>query len=314
MKHWIAMALAMLWLLPFASQAEEQIQDLDQLLAAVKQQQAEQRELNRQREREFLADKRQQQQLLQKAKSDFEKYQQENQPLLAVTDQNAKELARLEKELAGVVGDMGDLSSTFREFAGDFSAVLRESMLSAQFPQRLDQAQALADADTEVSIEEIQALWLLLQEDMTESGKVAQFPVAVIDSAGAMQSVDVLRVGVFSAWSGGDFLRYVPETAELLSLSRQPPVRFRNAASEFAQADSGIYTLAIDPTRGSLLGMLSFTPDLRETYRTGRNHRIYHHWHRGVWCGADPLAPDLSAGCFPAYQSSAASSVEAHSQ
>jgi biopolymer transport protein ExbB len=269
MKHWIAMALAMLWLLPFASQAEEQIQDLDQLLAAVKQQQAEQRELNRQREREFLADKRQQQQLLQKAKSDFEKYQQENQPLLAVTDQNAKELARLEKELAGVVGDIGDLSSTFREFAGDFAAVLRESMLSAQFPQRLDQAQALADADTEVSIEEIQALWLLLQEDMTESGKVAQFPAAVIDSAGAMQSVDVLRVGVFSAWSGGDFLRYVPETAELLSLSRQPPVRFRNAASEFAQADSGIYTLAIDPTRGSLLGMLSFTPDLRERIEQG---------------------------------------------
>ena len=46
-------------------------------------------------------------------------------------------------------------------------------------------------------------------------------------------------------------------------------MRFRNAASEFAQADSGIYTLAIDPTRGSLLGMLSFTPDLRERIEQG---------------------------------------------
>lgn len=244
--------------------AEEQIQDLDQLLAAVKQQQAQQRELNRQREREFMADKRQQQQLLQRARSDFEKQQQENQPLLVVTERNAGEIARLEKELAEVVGDMGDLSSTFREFAGDFSAVLRESMLSAQLPYRLERAQSLADADTQVSIEEIQSLWLLLQEDMTESGKVAQFQAPVIDSAGAMASVPVLRVGVFSAWSDGVFLRYVPETAELLSLSRQPPSRFRDAARQFAEADSGLYALAIDPTRGSLLGMLSFTPDLRE--------------------------------------------------
>ncbi|MEP4148822.1 MAG: MotA/TolQ/ExbB proton channel family protein [Halioglobus sp.] len=264
MRFFLAAALMAVFSLTQVAWAEEQIQDLDQLLAAVKQQQAQQRELNRQREREFMADKRQQQQLLQRARSDFEKQQQENQPLLVVTQRNADEIARLEKELAEVVGDMGNLSSTFREFAGDFSAVLRESMLSAQLPQRLERAQSLADADTQVSIEEIQSLWLLLQEDMTESGKVAQFQAPVIDSAGAMQSVPVLRVGVFSAWTDGIFLRYVPETAELLSLSRQPPSRFRDAARQFAEADSGLYSLAIDPTRGSLLGMLSFTPDLRE--------------------------------------------------
>ena len=264
MRPLLAAALMAVFSLTQVAWAEEQIQDLDQLLAAVKQQQAQQRELNRQREREFMADKRQQQQLLQRARSDFEKQQQENQPLLVVTERNAGEIARLEKELAEVVGDMGDLSSTFREFAGDFSAVLRESMLSAQLPYRLERAQSLADADTQVSIEEIQSLWLLLQEDMTESGKVAQFQAPVIDSAGAMASVPVLRVGVFSAWSDGVFLRYVPETAELLSLSRQPPSRFRDAARQFSEADSGLYALAIDPTRGSLLGMLSFTPDLRE--------------------------------------------------
>ena len=256
-------------LLSSGAWADQQIQDLDQLLAAVKQQQAQQRELNRQREREFLADKRQQQQLLQRARSDFEKQQQENQPLVAVTERNADEIARLEKELAGVAEDMGDLSSTFREFAGDFSAVLRESMISAQLPQRLDQTQLLADADTQVSIEEIQSLWLLLAEDMTESGKVARFQSPVIDSSGATQNTDVLRVGVFSAWSNGEFLRYVPETAELLSLSRQPPMRYRDAARDFKSAEAGLHTLAIDPTRGSLLGMLSFTPDLRERIEQG---------------------------------------------
>ena len=45
------------------SLAQEQIQDLDQLLESVRAQQAQQRSLNRERERDFLADKRRQQQL-----------------------------------------------------------------------------------------------------------------------------------------------------------------------------------------------------------------------------------------------------------
>lgn len=256
-------------LLVAASHAQEQVKDLDQLLSQVKQEQARQRELNRQREQEFLADKRQQQQLLSRAKADFERQQQENQPLLAVTERNAAEIARLEQELGEVTGDMGDLSSTFREFAGDFSAVLRDSMISAQLPQRLPRMAQLADADSEVTIEEIQELWLLLQEDMTEAGKVSLFVAPVIDTGGAVREASVLRVGGFSAWQDGQFLRYVPETAELLALSRQPPGRFQQAARSFALSSDGIHTLAIDPTRGSLLGMLSFTPDLRERIEQG---------------------------------------------
>ena len=247
---------------------QEQVEDLDQLLQAVKKQQQQQRALNRQRENEFLADKRKQQQLLDQARRDFERQQRDNQPLLTVTDGNSKEIARLEQELAAVVDDMGDLSSTFREFAGDFSAVLQESMLTVQFPQRGERLQALADADIQVSIEEIQDLWLLLQEEMTEAGKITRFPARVIDTSGASLERDVLRVGGSSAWSDGDFLRYVPETGELLALSRQPPARYRKAAREFV-ADGSLHTLAIDPTRGSLLGMLSFTPDLRERIAQG---------------------------------------------
>ena len=251
------------------SLAQEQIQDLDQLLESVRAQQAQQRSLNRERERDFLADKRRQQQLLQQARADFERQQRENQPLLATTEDNAAQIARLEEELAEVTADMGDLSSTFREFAGDFAAVFRESMLSAQFPGRLAEVQQLADADAQASIEEIQALWLLLQEDMTEAGKIARFQAPVIDTSGAIHEADILRVGPFSAWQGGEFLRYVPETAELLSLSRQPPSRYRQAALALYQGEPGPHVLAIDPSRGGLLGMLSFTPYLRERIEQG---------------------------------------------
>jgi biopolymer transport protein ExbB len=77
-----------------------------------------------------------------------------------------------------------------------------------------------------------------------------------------------LRAGVFSAWADGDYLRFVPETGDLLSLSRQPPLRFRNAARGFDDA-GGPQMLAIDPTRGSLLGRLTYTPDLRERVAQG---------------------------------------------
>ncbi len=248
--------------------AEEQVRDLDQLLQAVKRQQQEQRDLNREREREFLADKQRQQQLLNRARSEVERQQAQNQPLVAVTDANSGEIARLEKALADVTGDMGDLSSTFREFAGDFAAVLQESMLSAQFPGRGEQLEALADGTTQVSIEEIQSLWLLLQEEMTEAGKVTRFPARVVDTAGASSEMEVLRAGVFTAWGDGEYLRYIPETGELLALSRQPPARYRAAAARFGQS-GGPGLLAVDPTRGSLLGMLTYTPDLRERIAQG---------------------------------------------
>jgi biopolymer transport protein ExbB len=259
--------LALVLSIPAGAQQDE-IRDLGQLLEAVKQQQQAQRQLNRQREQAFLADRQRQQRLLDEARSDLERQRRENQPLLAATERNGEEIERLEDELAGVVGDMGDLSATFREFAGDFAAVLGESMLSAQYPERRAPLQALADADTEVSIEEIQQLWLALQTEMTAAGSIARFSAPVIDVAGASREAEVLRVGPFTAWAKGDYLRYVPETGELLTLSRQPPARYRRAAAAFAPGTE-LATLGIDPTGGSLLGMLSFAPDLRERLEQG---------------------------------------------
>jgi biopolymer transport protein ExbB len=255
-------------LLAMPAVAEAEARQLDQLLQDVRARQAAQQALNRQREQVFLADRQRQQRLLDEARQDFERWRRENQPLLEVTERNQATIEGLQDDLAAVVADMGDLSSIFREFAGDFHAVLRDSMVSAQLPEREARLRALADARTQVSIEEIQSLWLLLQEEMTEAGKVTRFSAPVVDTAGSMTTQTVLRAGVFSAWTGGDYLRYVPETGELLSLSRQPPLRFRNAARTFGDA-GGPQMLAIDPTRGSLLGMLTYTPDLRERVAQG---------------------------------------------
>ena len=271
----LMLALLAAWLLwPLSGQAQEalpeqQITNLDQLLESVREQQRQQRARNKQREQQFLRDKQQQQALLAKAKRDFERRKKENQPLVAVTEGNKAEIERLEQQLKDVVRDMGDLSSTFREFAGDFSAVLQESMITAQLPERGEQLRALARERAQPTIDEIESLWLLLQEEMTEAGKVTEFEAPVVSADGTATARNVLRVGPFSAFSESDFLRYVPETGELLVLTRQPAARYRNAARVFNAEPGAIAPITVDPTRGSLLGMLSYTPSLRERIDQG---------------------------------------------
>ncbi len=247
----------------------QQITNLNELLESVRDAQRQQQARNAQREQRFLRDKQQQQELLSQSRREFERSKNENQPLLAVTEANALEIERLKTQLADVVQEMGDLSSTFREFSGDFSAVLQDSMISAQFPERRQQLEALAAATTHPTIDEIQALWLLLQEEMTEAARIAQFEAPVIQVDGSATPAQVLRVGPFSAYSDGSFLRFVPETGELLVLSRQPAARYRDAARAFIEQPGVIAPITVDPSRGSLLGMLSYTPSLRERIDQG---------------------------------------------
>jgi biopolymer transport protein ExbB len=247
----------------------QQITNLDQLLEAVRSRQHEQRAVNQQREQQFLRDNKQQQTLLAEARRDFERRQKENQPLVAVTEANQLEIARLEKQLKEVVQEMGDLSATYHEFAGDFAAVMRESMITAQLPQRSEILAELAGSSQQPTIPDIEALWLILQEEMTEAGKIVQFDSPVVTADGTAQTRSVLRIGTFSAYAGRDFLRYVPETGELLMLTRQPAARFRDQAQAFVEQSGGVAPIEVDPTRGSLLGMLAYTPSLRERIDQG---------------------------------------------
>ncbi len=256
----------------FAQQAvpaAQQITNLNQLLDTVRDTQRQQQARNAQREERFLRDKQQQQALLSESRREFERHKDENQPLVIVTEGNAAHIERLQAQLQDAAGDMGDLATTFREFSADFSVVLQDSMISAQLPTRGATLRALTAAQSQPTIDDIQSLWLLLQEEMTEAARIAVFDGSVVQVDGAASQRQVLRIGPFSAFSEGDFLRFVPETGELLVLSRQPAVRYRNAAQEFITRPGTVTALTVDPSRGSLLGLLSYTPSLRERIDQG---------------------------------------------
>lgn len=248
---------------------QEQITNLNELLQSVREQQRRQQARNAEREQRFLRDRQEQQALLAKSRAEFERTKNENQPLAAVTESNAVEIQRLQKQLQDDTQELGDLSATFREFSGDFAAVLQDSMISVQLPERQEQMRALAATETLPSIDEIQSLWVLLQEEMTEAARIAQFNAPVVRVDGTASVRPVLRIGPFSAFSDGEFLRFVPETRELLVLSRQPASRYRDAAREFADQPGAVSAIMVDPSRGNLLGMLSYTPNLRERIEQG---------------------------------------------
>lgn len=248
----------------YAQTAGQPVNDLDQLLAKVRAEHDKERALNRQREAEFLKERNQQQALLEKARTAYYLAQAKNNPAKMQVEANDVELAKLRKELQQSVADMGDIFSIYRQFATDFATVLDESQTGAQFPERSAELKKINTVDALPTIDDMEKLWYLVQQEMTESGKVAPYRGKVVAANGAGREADILRIGTFSAFSDGEFLRYVPETSEFVAPDKQPEKRFLRMAEKFSASEGQIMPVPVDPTRGSLLGMLARTPDLRE--------------------------------------------------
>lgn len=270
MKKFVVVVFSLLFFTSvFAQSANQPINDLDQLLAKVRAEHDKERELNRQREAEFLKERNQQQALLEKARTAYYLAQAKNNPAKMQVEANDAEIAKLRKELQQSVADMGDVFSIYRQFATDFATVLDESQTGAQFPERAAELKKINSVDALPTIDDMEKLWYLVQQEMTESGKVASYHGKVVAASGEGREADILRVGTFSAFSNGEFLRYVPETSEFVSPDKQPSRRFLNMAEKFTASEGQIMQVPVDPTRGSLLGMLARTPDFRERVAQG---------------------------------------------
>lgn len=250
--------------------APTDVNNLDQLLVKVRAKHEQEKALSAQREAEFLRERDKQQQLLDKARAAYYQAQSKTAPSRGQAEANEAEINRLRAELQKNVSDMGDVYSVYRQYATDFATVLNESPIGAQFPKRTAELAELNKADTLPSIEDMERLWYLVQEEMTESGKVTTYSGKIVAASGEGRDASITRIGNFVAYSGDEFLRYVPETQEFVSPAKQPESHFRNLAEDFANSDSGdIVAAPIDPTRGNLLGMLARTPNLLERIHQG---------------------------------------------
>ncbi|WP_437269978.1 MotA/TolQ/ExbB proton channel family protein [Stutzerimonas balearica] len=231
----------------------------DQLLERIRSERAAEASAMQAREQAFVRDRGEQARLLAQAKAALAEQQAEAERLKAEFDRQEALLAEQEKLLAQRVGHLGELFGVVRQSAGDIAGQWQDSLLNAQYPERLAQLRGLAESRTLPSAEDLDAFWMTLLEDLAASGRVEQVSLPVVGADGQRSEQPVLRVGTFSAFGQDDFLRYDADAGQLLAPARQPSGM--GEVEDYLRSDEALGVLPIDPSRGTLLAQLQREPD-----------------------------------------------------
>jgi len=243
--------------------------NLDALLKTLEQGKSAQSEQNKQREQEFAARQNEQVQMLKNTQAKRNQMLSESERLETQFEENEIKLANLTDTLSKRMGSLKELFGVLQQVAGDSSNKFATSVVSAQLPGRstfMDElAQKMGSTSKLASIEDIEKVWFELQREMTEQGKVSRFNTDVIVDGGNKVQKEVVRVGAFNLISDGQYLEYTPATNTI----SQPSSRFTATAADLQQANTGVVPFALDPTGGSILGLLVQAPDTSEQVHQG---------------------------------------------
>lgn len=247
--------------------------NLDSLLKTLEEGKSAQSAQNRQREQEFMARQNEQVQMLNNIQAKRNQMLGESERLETQFEENEIKLANLTDTLSKRMGSLKELFGVLQQVAGDSSNKFATSVVSAEISGRstfMDElAQKMGSTSKLASIEDIEKVWFELQREMTEQGKVSRFTTDVIVQGGEKAQQEVVRVGAFNLISNGKYLEFNPVTNTLSELNRQPVARFTATAEELQNAKSGVVQFALDPTGGSILGLLVQAPDTQERVHQG---------------------------------------------
>jgi len=247
--------------------------DLDSLLKTLEQGKAQQSAENKQREQEFMARQNEQVQMLKDTQAKRTAMLNESERLETQFEENEVKLANLTDTLSNRMGSLKELFGVLQQVAGDSSNKFMTSVVSAELPGRsnfMDElAQKMGSTSKLASIDDIEKVWFELQREMTEQGKVSRFTTDVIFEGGSKAQKEVVRVGAFNLIADGKYLEYTPATNTISQLTRQPSSRYTATAADLQQANSGVVPFALDPTGGSILGLLVQAPDTEEQVHQG---------------------------------------------
>ena len=277
MNRLIGMTATALFLIgPAGAQEESQpataLEQADTVLELLDLVRAEAREgslVNRERVEQFRQARDERQRMLEEVSRELEAEDRRSTQLNRRFEQNEVDLSELAGRLEIRIGNFGELFGVVRDVAGDTVASVLTSLISAQYPNRADLAREMAEAKELPGLEDLRGLQLMLLEEMAQSGQVVRFNAGITDPAGRPTQGEVVRVGAFNLVHDGKFLTRDSETAALQILPRQPAGRYVSMAEDLGKATSGIVEMAVDPSRGQLLGLLIQAPDLVERIQQG---------------------------------------------
>ncbi len=279
MKKYIITLLAF-GLMSSMTAVQAQDMSLDQLLNVVQRAATESSQENQRRENQFKQQRDQQRRLLAEAKAQLAALERRTEELKTAFDENEITLADLETTLAERAGNLGEMAGTVKVLAGDLRSALEESMTSAEIDGRIEFLTQLASQTKLPNIQELRQLWVEVQREIIEEGKISRFTTSIRDERGEIEdNVSVTRVGTFNAFdSSGNFLVWKSAAdagtgtgrGELQRLQKQPAAQYASMARSFVNTAPGeLAQVPVDYTRGTILQLVVQTPSYQDKIKQG---------------------------------------------
>lgn len=250
---------------------KSKIKTLAELLEEIKKDQIAIKPELKKREARFLKARNQQKTLLKSALTELNKEEKILKSLQTEFEQLDQELSQLEEKLALTMGALGELFGVVKQTAGETKALFENSVISAEYENRSDFMKKISGKKNLPNRSDLEMLWFLIQQEMTESGKISRFNKEVITAKGKTETQNIVRVGSFNLVSQGKYLIYDNETQKVMELPRQPNRSFLSLVKKLEKAKDSkkINAFGIDPSRGSLLSLLIQSPSFFERITQG---------------------------------------------
>jgi len=279
--------------------ATAQALNIDQVLRAAQSGATKDRNAERARENRFRAALNKEQGRLRSMTNERVRQERISKELEAKFDLNDIEIKKLQEDLQRELGDLKQLFGVIQLSASEAQEDYKTSIISSQHPERSENlrqmVEKMASLTELVSIDEIEDLWVQLQNEMTQQGKVVTYNANVnyvtgyeplLDEAGNPVTNDkgeetgelkpvyevvqkpVTRIGVFNAVTGNDILTY-KDNKGFVALERQMGADFSQASNNLQNLNAGTASFMIDPARGGLLQALVLKPSIDEKAEEG---------------------------------------------
>ncbi|MDN5864001.1 MAG: MotA/TolQ/ExbB proton channel family protein [Gammaproteobacteria bacterium] len=210
----------------------------------------------------------QQQAMMKQAQSALEKAKTASEKTANQFIENSAQVTEITNKLHDKVSAL-KLMPVFalaRKAASNTATVFQGSLIATQLeppkgePNRLEFLYMLANEDSTPTIAQLERLWYELQRGLTAQGQVVRYQTSVVDPDGTSAVQSVLRIGPFTASSGGRFLNYIPALKTLSILPRPLPGEFGDILYSFTHSNKEYARAVVDSSGGALMIMMINSP------------------------------------------------------
>jgi len=255
-----------------AQQEDAAAASMSELLRLIEQGQSRDSRDARQREAAFAQARNQQQSLLNQARAERTRQENVSQQLEDQYGVNQQRIITAKQALEERMGALKDLFGQLKIVTAESQGRFAESLTNIEYPER---GQFLIDLNDKMSggalasIDDIERLWHLLQQEIVETGRVTRLNKLVTKADGEQEQMEIVRVGAFNIVSENGYLEFNAKEGSVSELQRQPDSRYAGTASDMISAESGVVTFGIDGTRGGILALLVESPTIKDRIEQG---------------------------------------------